>query len=82
MGRNVKCDACPRAFALENEVAFFVFVCYDDLNHLLPFSQVTALHHSSCNGHVDVCAFLISAGADVNAKDIKYGAYPTNVFET
>jgi ankyrin repeat protein len=45
------------------------------------FSQVTALHHSSYNGHVDVCKFLVSAGADVNAKDSKCAPAPQMSFK-
>ncbi len=35
------------------------------------FSGVAALHHSSCNGHIEVCKFLIAAKADVNVKNYK-----------
>lgn len=37
----------------------------------------TALHYAALAGHCDVVCLLVENGADVNARDAKFGATPT-----
>ena len=43
--------------------------CSEWFIHCLLFSLLTALQHSSGNGHTDVCKLLVAARADVDAKN-------------
>jgi hypothetical protein len=43
-------------------------------------SGESALMGAACCGHLEMCQFLISAGADVNAMDEGYHAYPRKCF--
>jgi hypothetical protein len=55
-------------------VSFEIF--FECCNPRLLFSRQTPLHRSSLEGHVDVCQFLVTCNADVNAKDNEYDSHP------
>lgn len=41
-----------------------------DVNTRNEFDDRTPLHEAACNGHTDICEFLLAKGADIEAKDI------------
>jgi hypothetical protein len=43
-------------------------ICFERFEFTSGFSEETPLHWSSHDGHIEVCQFLVSSKADVNAK--------------
>ncbi len=72
------CDARPLHMLLKAKAG--VQFCFEHCNSCPLFSGETALHLSSCHGHMEACKLLVECQADVNVQeDILCDARPLHM---
>ena len=73
--------AYPRKFFLESVADILSPFCFFNFPPVCSVCRSeSALMLAACCGQLEVCQFLISAGADVNAIDEEYMPSPSNDF--